>query len=285
MIEIECALEAGDAIGESPLWCAKAQTLYWVDIAAPAIKSLAFPGRRYRQWPMPEAIGSIGHARTGLVAGMKSGFYLVELENGTRKAIALLPDHAARMRCNDGKCDRRGRFWCGTIDDRSFAPEGVLYRLDERGLAAMDEGFVLANGIAFSPDDRFLYVADSRREVVYRYDYDIADGVIGNRRPFISTEDVTGRVDGATVARDGSYWCAHVRGSQVAQYDPDGRLVRTIALPVSCPLMCTFGGSDLSTLFVTSSRALAGPDEPLAGSVFAIHGLDAQGIVEPTFDS
>jgi sugar lactone lactonase YvrE len=148
----------------------------------------------------------------------------------------------------------------------------------------MDHGFVLINGIAFSPDDRFMYVADSRREVVYRYDFDIEEGAIGNRRAFISTEDLKGRVDGATVAEDGSYWCAHVRGGQVAHYDPDGRLVRTIALPVSCPLMCTFGGSDLSTLFVTSSRALAGPDEPLAGSVFAIHGLPARGIAEPTFN-
>lgn len=284
MIEVECLFDASDAIGESPLWCPRSQTLYWLDIPAPAIKSLSFPARHYREWPMPEAIGSIGHARSGLVAGMKSGFYLVDLRSGTLQPRAALPRDAAHMRCNDGKCDRRGRFWCGTIDDRAFGPDGVLYRLDSRGLAAMDQGFILTNGIAFSPDDRFMYVADSRREVVYRYDFDIESGSIGNRRAFIGTEDVKGRVDGATVAEDGSYWCAHVRGGQVAQYDRDGRLARAITLPVSCPLMCSFGGSDMSTLFVTSSRALAGPDEPLAGSVFAIHGLDARGIAEPIFD-
>lgn len=283
MIDVECLLQADDAVGESPLWHAASQTLYWVDIPKPAVKALSFPDRVLREWTMPEPVGSIGLAPHGLVAGMKSGFRLLDLDAGSSIELARLPPQAAHMRCNDGKCDRGGRFWCGTIDDRDFGPDGVLYRLDRHGLAAVDSGFVLVNGIAFSPDDRFLYMADSRREIVYRYAFDLGSGEVADRQPFISTEDVKGRVDGATVAADGTYWCAHVRGSQVAQYDPSGRLMRVIPLPVSCPLMCTFGGADLSTLFVTSSRALAGPDEPLAGAVFAIHGLEARGIPEPVF--
>ena len=128
---------------------------------------------------------------------------------------------------------------------------------------------------------------NSRREVVYRYEFDLASGSIVNRQPFISTEDVPGRVDGATVATDGTYWCAHVRGGQVAQYDPDGKLMRSIPLPVKYPLMCSFGGPDLSTLYVTTSLALVATEEaaeqPLAGGLFAIRGTGCRGIAEPVY--
>ena len=129
-----------------------------------------------------------------------------------------------------------------------------------------------------------MYVADTRRDVVYSYDFDMATGAIGEKRPWISTEKIAGRVDGATVAQDGTYWCAHVRGGEVAQYDPDGRLIQTIALPVKYPLMCSFGGPNMDILFVTTGRALATPEElmaqPLSSSVFAIRDTGSIGIPE-----
>ena len=132
-----------------------------------------------------------------------------------------------------------------------------------------------------------IRLADTRRLVVYAYDFDLGSGTIANRRPFISTQGLPGRVDGATVATDGTYWCAHVRGGQVAQYDPDGRLMRAISLPTTYPLMCTFGGADMATLYVTTGRQLATAAElagqPLSGSLFAIHGTGCRGIPEPEF--
>jgi L-arabinonolactonase len=289
MVEIECVRPIGDRFGESPLWSPQEGALYWVDVTGPALHRLEPGSGRLETWPMDEDVGSIGLRRSGgLVAGTRSGIYAIDPRAGRRERLGGPDDLPAHHRFNDGKCDRAGRFWSGTMDDRDFSPTGTLYRVGaDHRCTAMDHGFVIVNGIAWSPDDRFMYVADSRREVVYRYDFSLADGTIANRRPFISTEDVAGRVDGATVATDGSYWCAHVRGGQVAQYDPEGRLMRAIALPVRYPLMCSFGGTDLQTLYVTTSRAMVAAEEaasqPLAGALFAIHGTGCRGIAETPY--
>jgi L-arabinonolactonase len=238
---------------------------------------------------MKEDIGCIGLRRSGgLIAGMRSGIYGIDLDAGTRQRLTGADDCGPAVRFNDGKCDRAGRFWSGTLDDVRFAPVGALYRIGpDHSCQKLDEGFVLVNGIAWAPDDATMYVADSRREVVYRYDYSLAAGTITNRRRFISTEGQPGRVDGATVAADGTYWCAHVRGGQIAQYDPAGKLIQAIRMPVRNPLMCSFGGSNMDILYVTTSAAMVSPDEiaqqPLAGALFAIHGSGSTGIPEPYY--
>jgi L-arabinonolactonase len=289
MPRVECVLEHQDLLGESPLWSVSEAALYWVDVIGQSIYRLSLERRHCTKWVMPEAIGSIAFSRGGgLVAGMRSGIYAVDIDSGRREALFELGSDASDLRFNDGKCDRAGRFWSGTLDDRRFAPIGKLYCLDASGQCTVaDEHFIIVNGIAWSPDNRTMYVADTRREVVYAYDFDLATGAIGGKRTWISTEKIAGRVDGATVAQDGSYWCAHVRGGEVAQYDPDGQLIQTLALPVKYPLMCSFGGPDMDILFVTTSRALSTPEElmsqPLSGSVFAIYDTGSVGIPEGEF--
>jgi L-arabinonolactonase len=289
MPRIECVLEHQDLVGESPLWSVSEGALYWVDVVAQSIYRLSFERWHCTHWVMPEAIGSIAFRRGGgLVAGMRTGIYALDIDSGHREVLFELGNDRPGLRFNDGKCDRAGRFWSGTMDDLTFAPIGKLYRLDASGqCTVVDEHFIIVNGIAWSSDNRTMYVADTRREVVYAYDFDITTGAIGAKRPWISTEKIAGRVDGATVAQDGTYWCAHVRGGEVAQYDPDGQLVQTIALPVKYPLMCSFGGPKLDILFVTTGRALATPEElmsqPLNGSVFAIYDTGSIGIPESEF--
>jgi sugar lactone lactonase YvrE len=237
---------------------------------------------------MPEAVGSIGlRASGGLVAALRSGLYGFDPATGKLTPLVPFAPEPPSIRFNDGKCDRAGRFWCGTLDEAAFAPIGALYRFAGDGCTRHADGFSVLNGMAFSPDDRLMYIADSRREIVWAYAFELAGGELGERRRFISTEDVPGRVDGATVATDGSYWCAHVRGGQVAQYDPDGRLVQAIPLPVKYPLMCNFGGEGMDVLYVTTATALVTPEEaaaqPLAGSLFAIYGCGSRGIPEPFY--
>jgi sugar lactone lactonase YvrE len=282
-------METHNLLGESPVWSPDDQALYWVDVTAPAILRYRPRGGEMRSWTMPQDIGAIGLRRAGgFVAGLRSGLFRVDPARGWFECIASPEPAEAGTRFNDGKCDRAGRFWCGTLDDRTFSPVGKLYRLDPNGdCRTMATGFVVINGIAWSPDDKTMYVADSRREVVYAYDFDLATGEIARQRRFISTEDIAGRVDGATVDRDGCYWCAHVRGGEVAQYDPDGGRIRQIPLPVKYPPMCNFGGTELDVLYVTTSAALVTQDESagqhLAGALFAIHGTGARGICEPFF--
>jgi sugar lactone lactonase YvrE len=151
----------------------------------------------------------------------------------------------------------------------------------------MQDGLTVGNGIAWSADDRLMYLADTFTGTVWCYDFDLATGDIANRRPFLSTSQTGGFVDGATIDRDGCYWATLFRGGAIAQFDQDGKLVRRIVLPVSCPTSCVFGGSDLDVLYVTSASRFLDDEQrhaqPDAGCLFAIHGLEARGIAEPRF--
>jgi sugar lactone lactonase YvrE len=167
-------------------------------------------------------------------------------------------------------------------------PTGALWRLEPgREPVVMQDGLTVGNGIAWSVDGRLMYLADTFAGTVWQYDFDVATGAIANRRVFISTAHIRGGIDGATVDADGCYWAALFRGSAVAQFDPDGKLVRHIGLPVTNPTMCAFGGAGLDVLYVTSaSRFLDAAQlraQPLAGRLFAIHGLDVRGLPEPRF--
>jgi sugar lactone lactonase YvrE len=278
----------GNLLGEAPMWNVAEQALYWVDATRPAIHRLD-DGGEVTTWPMPRIIGSFVFRRNGgLVGALKNGFCAIDLATGTVEAIIdpepARPDNIL----NDGKCDRRGRYWCGSRDAALKDPVGALHRLDPNfSCRMMDEGFIVSNGIAWSPDDRTMYFADSRAETVWAYDFDLDDGAIRNRRVFFSTREIEGRCDGATVDSEGFYWCALVHGGAVARLDPKGRLDRLIPMPVKHVTMCSFGGEKLDVLYVTSAASMVPEAEraaqPLAGALFAIHGIGARGLAEPLF--
>ncbi|WP_217654043.1 SMP-30/gluconolactonase/LRE family protein [Variovorax sp. OV329] len=279
-------------MGESPLWDPRDQVLYWVDAYAGAIQRLDATGGLAR-WPLPGPIGSLVLREAGgLVGAMEGGFFFVDLgapgEPARLQAICDPAGEVPGTLLNDGKCDPRGRYWCGSRDRSLTHPIGRLYRLGAEGkCSTMDEGFIVSNGIAFSPEGKTLYLADSRQHTVFAYDFDLDSGAIRNRRVFVTTHAVGGRPDGATVDSQGYYWCALVHGGAIARFAPDGRLDRRVELPVRHPTMCSFGGPGLDVLYVTSANAMLADDErasqPLAGALFAIEGLGVRGLAEPRF--
>jgi L-arabinonolactonase len=286
--EITVVLAAKNLVGEAPMWNVAEQGLYWVDALAPAIHRLGRDGA-VSTWPMPRIIGSfVFRRRGGLIGALQNGFAALDLERGSATTIVdPEPDRPENI-LNDGKCDRRGRYWCGSRDGALRDPVGRLFRLDpDLSCRAMDEGFIVSNGIAWSPDDRVMYFADSRAETVWAYDFDLDDGAIRNRRVFFSTREVEGRCDGASVDAEGFYWCALVHGGAIARIDPKGRLDRLIPMPVKHVTMCSFGGPRLETLYATSAAAMVPEGEraaqPLAGALFAIEGLGVRGLPEPLF--
>ncbi len=289
MPDVECLVECANILGEGPIWHPREKALYWCDNLKPSVQRYDPATGEATVWPLDKQVGSIVFRESGgIVAGMECGFCFIDLETGGIESIVDPEAGIAGNRLNDGKCDRAGRYWCGSMDAALKDPTAALYRLDtDLSCHRMDDGFTVSNGIAFSPDDKVMYFSDTRAETVYAYDFDLASGALENRRVFISTREIAGRVDGATVDADGYYWCAHIHGGEIARYDPDGRLERTIPLPVRHPTMCTFGGEDFDTLYVTSSTKFLGPGEaenqPLAGALFAIHDVGAKGIVEPYF--
>jgi len=290
VVQISVITQDKDVLGEGPQWNAAEGRLYWVDAFAPAIRRIDPETLRVESFAMPCDIGSFVFARDGgLVGGMRNGFNHIDLASGETAVVAnpLGPD--PRLLLNDGKCDRRGRYWCASVHSDFIGRQSSLYRLDpDLSVHTMDEGFIVGNGIAFSPNDTRMYLADSRDEKVWVYDFDIDTGSISGKRLFFSTANIDGRVDGATCDSEGNYWCAFVHGGAIGCISPQGRLLERIPVPAKHPTMVTFGGADLTSLFVTSASVMLAEAErpawPDAGKLFQIDGLGARGLVEPRFD-
>ncbi|MFO1285735.1 MAG: SMP-30/gluconolactonase/LRE family protein [Rubrivivax sp.] len=289
---IGIAAAGPDRLGECPLWHPLEQRLYWVDAFAPAIRRLDPASGAVESFALPFDIGSFVFCPDGtLVAGTRAGFQHIRLEEG-QAHCKLLADplaHDRRLMLNDGKCDRRGRYWCASVHSDFIGRAAELYRFDApSGAVRIDGGFIIGNGIAFSPDDRRMYLADSRDEIVWVYDLDLERGTLADKRRFFSTRDIAGRVEGATSDREGNYWCALVHGAAVACISPAGRLLERITVPVKHPTMVAFGGPQLDTLYVTSATVRLDAGEraawPQAGALFRIDGLRARGLPEPLFD-
>lgn len=286
-IRIEQAAGSRDRLGETPLWCDRTKRLWWVDIEEPKLQSYD---------PVTGAHDSVdlGGTYAGTQALTKAGPRLLAREltlyqrddNGHQTDLVTV-EHGVDNRLNDGRVDARGRFWVGTMDNGLKAPTGGLYRIDPDGTATqVDSEIIVANGIAFSPDGRTLYFTDTRRYTSYAYDLDLDDGVITNRRVFADYSATGDRPDGACVDVDGCLWAAFFAGRRIVRCRPDGRIDRTIALPVTNPTCLAFGGSDLKMLYVTTARKFMNEAqlaaEPLAGALLAIEGA-GQGMPEHRF--
>jgi len=275
-------------LGECPMWHPVEQCLYWVDTRKPALQRLEHDGS-VTLWPMPANIGSFVFRRSGgLVAGLKSGFSEIDLDPLSVVSRIHPEPQLPENRLNDGRCDRSGRYWCGTRDPSNDHAGGSLYCLTPAfDVRRMDQGFIVPNGMAFSPDDRSLVFGCTRSDRIYKYDFDLESGEIGNRRVFIDTSGVPWRIDGATFDEDGYYWAALIAGGAIGRFDGNGKLDRYINIPFSHPTMCNFGGKDLDVLYVTTGSVFVDDDErrrqPLAGCMFAIRGLGVRGVPEPLF--
>jgi L-arabinonolactonase len=288
MSEIECVLDAKSILGEGALWDVQDRVLYWVDIKRREIHRFDPAGGRDQHWSTPEDVGSLAVREAGgLVVAMISGFHFFDFKSGRFEAIADPEPDRPDNRFNDGKPDRRGRFWAGTMHDPEAKASGALYRLDpDRRWQRMVEGVTVSNGLAWSPAGDVMYYACSSSRKVWTFDSDPDDGTIGARRVFIDTAGLGGAPDGATVDEEGCYWLTLPGAWKVARFDPEGRLIRVIGMPVEQPTCAAFGGPGLDVLYVTTSRfnrseaQLA--NQPLAGGLFALE-VGVRGLPETRF--
>ena len=262
-------------LGEGPSWMPAERKLAFVDILAPAIITADPKDGSFQTWPMPELVSAVvPRKRGGVLAAMQSGLKAVDLETGAATLIAAPEAGKPGNRFNDGKCDRRGRFWAGTLAIDTTPGHGSLYRLDPDGRCQeMDRGFHISNGLGWSPDETRFYFTDSGPRRIYVYDYDGERGEIANRRTFVQLPDGVGIPDGLAVDAEGFVWSAHWDGWCITRYDPDGKVDRVINLPVPRPTSCAFGSPDFSTLYITTARIRLSAQQlaaaPLSGSVFA----------------
>ncbi|RAZ91294.1 SMP-30/gluconolactonase/LRE family protein [Mesorhizobium hawassense] len=277
-----------DKLGEVPVWDVEEQALYWVDIENKRLRRFDHATGAIREWQFPERIGSFAlREKGGLVCAFESGLSFFDPETGKIDWIARPEAHIPTNRFNDGKCDRKGRFWAGTMDDNLKDHSASLYRLDpDLKVTRLEDGICISNSLVWSLDNRIFYFADTPDDAIYAYDYDHEAGTIANRRLFASTADQPGTPDGSTIDEHGYLWNAQWDGWRLVRYAPDGSIDRIVELPVQRPSSCMFGGPDLATLYVTTAIwDSSGADlerQPLAGSLLALD-VGVRGVPEPRF--
>lgn len=285
-----------DLLGESPIWDGATQTLYWTDIPGKALKSWHPQSGQHRVWPMPDEVGSFAlRQQGGAILAMRSGFALFDFTTRELKPLPSPDYDQTKMRFNDGRCGPDGRFYVGTMYEPRGRPEGRLYRLDTdlTWTELPDTYAVVSNGLAFSRDGKTMYHSDSSGYIVNVHDFDVATGNIGPRRTFVTVPRPEengginlGRPDGAAIDAEDYYWSAMYEGQRIVRFAPDGSIDREIPFPIRCPTMICFGGENLDTLFVTTSRngrpAAELARQPDAGKVF-VAKVDVRGVDEPKF--
>ena len=289
----ELIVDSKNAVGESPVWVPEHNALYWADIPVGKLWRWNAADGSTDAWQLPEMVGCIAHvAGDHWMAAAETGVFSVKLldKGGSNSEPFATVSHASTgMRFNDGRCDRQGRLLAGTMFmDMSAAKRvGKIYQFSGGGNAReLLDDFITPNGMAFSPDGRTMYLSDSHPNVqtVWAFDYDSDTGTPSNRRVFVDMQDYPGRPDGAAVDADGCYWICGNDAGLVHRFTPEGKLDRSLAVPVKKPAMCAFGGVNLDVLFVTSIRpsGVDLSDQPLAGGVFALKP-GGRGVPEPKF--
>lgn len=288
---------APSLLGESPVWHPDDRALWWLDIPGRTLNRWHEASGAHRAWDLPCEPGCIAPLLEGpggqWLMAMRDGLWRFDPARGAqgeRTALAEAPYDSVRERFNDGKADALGRLWAGTIYEPRDATRAALYRFADGALSRQAGDITVSNGLAFSPDARTLYWADTKAHCIHAFDFDLAAGTLSRQREFKRFEPKApdqdlatygGRPDGAAVDAEGAYWIAMFEGQRLLRLAPDGRLLQELPLPVRCPTMPCFGGADLRTLFITTSRenrpASELAQQPWAGCVLRLR-VDVPGL-------
>ncbi|HTO84773.1 MAG TPA: SMP-30/gluconolactonase/LRE family protein [Methylomirabilota bacterium] len=285
MAKVECVLEARSWLGEGPCWHPGEQALYWTDVPGKLVHRWHPKSGEHQKWRTKEMVAAISvRAKGGLIVASHTGIDFFDPKTGETERFVEPEKEKPQNRSNDGKCDRQGRFWYGTMmnnfaADMSEAPitanTGGLYRIDPNGsVHVLDQGIGIANTFAWSPDNSVMYFGDTL-DAIYAYDFHAESGVVHNRRVFGKLDtNQYGHPDGSTIDAQGFLWNARWDGGCLIRWSPDGKVDRIVKLPCRRVTSCIFGGPRLDILYVTTVRyGLSDADlaeQPLAGGIFAI---------------
>lgn len=285
-MEIKAIVDCQTILGEGPLWDVKKQKLYWIDSYGSKIFRADENGNGVESWDVPEKIGSLALREDGgAVLSLANGFHLFDFETGQSELIEAIDHKGENVRMNDGKVDKRGRFLSGSLETTETQALGVLYSLGaDRKVTQLDDNITVSNGPCWNPDHSIFYFADSRSRAIWAYDYDLETGLVANKRKFCDFAEEDGLPDGATVDAEGCVWSAGVYKSKIHRFDPAGKKILTIDMPVVCVTSVMFGGPNLDRLYATSMLRAPVPGitetGAEAGSLFVIDGLDVRGLPE-----
>ena len=287
--DCDCVQRIAAICGESPIWSVREQVLYWTDNLSGRIYRLEPASGSVQGFVLGQDVMAIGlRERGGLVLALAKQLAFYE-PGGELELLMGVEQDQLRNRFNDGKVDRRGRYWAGTMNDIDWdKPSGSLYRLDPGlELSRLQDGVVCANGLGWSPDNRTFYFGESFRYAIFAYNFDPDTGTLSARRVFATVDQSSGTFpDGLTVDAEGGVWSVQNGAGRVVRYAPDGGVTHEVEVPLPQPTSCIFGGRELDVLYITTSRQNMSAEQlsryPLSGSVFAVRpGLT--GVPEPCF--
>ena len=247
-------IKVHNALGEGAIWDHRLQCLYWTDILARQLYRWDFSGT-IKRYACPQRLCSFGLTRhpDWLICAFENGFAFFHPQRATLHWIRQIEADLPHTRMNDGRVDRQGRFWAGTMLEDKGHQRGGLYRLDrDRQVKKMLGDVQIANGLCWSPDGKIMYFADSAKHLISRGQFDPLSGDFKDLLPWVHTNDDV-FPDGSCVDTLGFLWNAQWGSSSVKRYAPDGQLVLTLAIPCKQPSCVTFGGPNLQHLFVTSA--------------------------------
>jgi sugar lactone lactonase YvrE len=283
---VETIILCNNQLGEGPLWHPQEKALYWVDIAdVPRVFRFQPDGARLHVYPVGVAVTALARRKAGgFIAATRAGLAYWSPVN----ELQLFSNPEADdpfTRLNDGAADRQGRFWFGSM--KVGAQSSSLFRCDPGGqVQRVDSGFIISNGIGWSPDGATMYFTDSFQHAIFAYDFDAPSGGISSRRVFADTSSEAGVPDGLAVDSQGGVWSVFCRGWKIIRYTPEGKKDIEIPLPVECPTSCCFAGDALDQMYITSSWGLVDQEkrksQPLAGSLFRLR-MGFHGIAEPAY--
>ena len=285
-MQTQLIFDAKATLGEGPVWSAKTQTLFWIDILEKRIYAGAKIIAQLDQYIGCLSLRPNGTLLTALSDGDGSSS-LVNLQvDSSQQSVLATMSESATNRFNDGKCDPAGRFLAGTMAMNESDPTGALYSFDGRQVKKLFGGVTISNGLTWSPDHKTFYYIDTPTRKIQAFDYDLATGQIANPRVAIRIADTLGWPDGMTSDTDGNLWIALWGGAQVTKWNPQtGSLLEQIPVPALQTSSCIFGGKDMNELYITSARKGMGEENlkkyPLSGGVFKVE-TKATGM--PTFE-
>ncbi len=282
-------------LGEGPVWDAKQEIIYWIDILNGHLHSYQPKNKIQKTIALDQLIGSYALSSNGkIIAALKDGIYWVDKQTGQKELIIQPETQLPNNRFNDGKCDPAGRFWAGTMSLTEDKEAGSVYVMEENKEAQSISSKIviskvtISNGMAWSKDGSTFYFIDTPSSEVIAYDYDLNTGQIKNKRVVISIPIAEGFPDGMTIDTEGMLWVAHWGGWQVTRWNPlTGKQLHSISLPAAKITSCTFGGAHLTDLYITSAKVGLSSQElmeqPLAGSLFIVPNCGYQGYAADEF--
>jgi sugar lactone lactonase YvrE len=288
-----CIAPTGDRCGEGAVWHAAHAAVYWTDITRFLIHRFTLADQSVQSWFFDEPATAITLTDRDdvLTVVLASGVFLWEPAGDIRHKHRFHLEGWPKVRLNDGRADPRGSLWVGSMRNNvnpdgttgeAGGKDGILFRLDtDQRVAICRKDIGISNTLAWSPDQRHFYFADTLLNTVWSYDYDPATGEISNEKPFLEGFE-RGLPDGSTVDSEGYLWNCRFAGGCIVRVAPNGKIDRVIEMPVTNVTTCTFGGADLKTLYITTAGAGAPPTERLAGGLYSLQS-EVPGLPENQF--